>query len=181
MARLPDGELGELLPLNIFRVMAHAPKLADGYNRLGGRILFRTELDPKARELVINAISLKLNCPYEWSHHGKWALDVGATLDELQAVKDGNYAKLGSLERACIEYALKFDDNAITDADIERLRSSGLDDKQIVELSFVAGMYGVTARFLNAMAVEIDEGNKGDFALPDAAGESRTRRTLEGT
>src|SRR5438874_5891559 len=98
-------------------------------------LLARSDVDPKLRELVINAISLKLDCDYEWSHHGKWALDVGNTPDELQALKDGDYSKLGPKERTVVEYALKVEANAVTDADVQSLRSIDSDDKQIVELT----------------------------------------------
>lgn len=179
MARLPYTDPGEQLPLNIFRLIAHAPKLAKGYAGLGGRILARTDLDAKLRELVINAISVHLDCPYEWSHHGKWALDVGASREELQALKARDYAQLGPRERACVEYALKVDSNDVGDADVEALRDAGLGDKEIVELTLTAGFYGMTARFLNAVDVELDEGNPKDFALPEEGGSSAARRTIE--
>src|SRR5438874_7978084 len=102
-------------------------------------LLARADLDPKLRELVINAISLKLDCDYEWSHHGKWALDVGNTPDDLQALKDNALDKLGDKERTVVSYALKVEANEVTDADVGTLRKVGLDDKQIVELTLTAG------------------------------------------
>jgi AhpD family alkylhydroperoxidase len=177
--RVPYTDPGEQLPLNIFRTINHAPKLAKGYAGLGGRILARTDLDPKLRELVINAISVHLDCPYEWSHHGKWALDVGATPEELEALKAREYSRLGPRERACVEYALKVDANDVSDADVEALRAAGLDERTIVELTLTASFYGMTARFLNAMDVELDEGNPKDFAIPEQSGESAARRTIE--
>src|SRR4029079_11027618 len=90
--RLPDADHGELPAFNIFRQLNHAPKVAGAYARMGGMLLARADLDPKLRELVINAISLALDCDYEWSHHGKWALDVGNTPDDLQALKDRDYS-----------------------------------------------------------------------------------------
>jgi 4-carboxymuconolactone decarboxylase len=179
VARLPDTDPGKNMGVNIFRVMNHAPEVSKGYSSCGSRILTQAKLDPKLRELVINAVSLKLDCPYEWSHHGKWALDVGATVEELEALKSGDLSSFGERERVCVEYALKVEANGVTDADIAALRSVGLDDQEIVELTVTAGFYGMTARFLNAMDVDYDEGNPRDFAIPDPAGESRARRTVE--
>jgi uncharacterized peroxidase-related enzyme len=180
VARLPFTDPGENLGVNIFRVMNNAPMAAKGYSSLGSRLLTQTSLDPKLRELVINAVSLKLDCPYEWSHHGKWALDVGVSREQLEALKNDDYSALGDLERACVEYALKLEANDVSDADIDALRNVGLDDQQIVEITVVAGFYGMTARFLNAMDVDYDEGNPQNFALPDEAGASRARRSVEG-
>ena len=180
VARLPMTDPGKNLGVNIFRVMNNAPAAAKGFSSLGSRLLGETSLDAKIRELVINAISVRLDCPYEWSHHGKWALDVGATREELEGLKSGDLSALGSRERAAVEYALKVEDNDVGDADVEALRAAGLDDQEIVELTLVAGFYGMTARVLNAMAVEYDEGNPQNFEVPREAGASAARKAFEG-
>lgn len=164
VARVPYLE--SELPVNIFRTLAHAPKLADGFSRLGGRLLARTTLDPKMRELVINAISHRLDAPYEWSHHVKPAMDAGATSDELQALKDADLGKLGPLEGAAVAYALKVEANDVAQGDVDSLREVGLSDQQIVELTLLAGFYGMTARFLRAMDVDYDDGAPQGYAIP---------------
>ena len=179
MARLPFTDPGKNLGVNIFRVLSHAPEAARGFSSCGSRLLGETKLEDKLRELVIDAISVKLDCPYEWSHHGKWALDVGATPEELEALKSGDLAKLGPRERSVVAYALKVEDNTVTDADIDGLKAAGFDDQEIVEITLVAGFYGMTARFLNAMDVEYDEGNPQDFTIPGTDGDSLARKSVE--
>jgi 4-carboxymuconolactone decarboxylase len=174
VARLPFTDPGSNLAVNIFRVMNNAPAMAKGFSSLGSRILGQTEVDPKLRELVIDAISVKLDCPYEWSHHAKWALDVGATPDELEALKSKDLDALGPLEALVVSYAQKVDDSTVTDADIADLQAAGLSDQNIIELTITAGFYGMTARFLNAMAVEYDPDVPEDFAVPDS-GDSPAR------
>lgn len=178
MARLPFTDPGKNLAVNIFKVMNHAPAGAKGFSSLGSRILGETSVDAKLRELVIDAISVKLDCPYEWSHHAKWALDVGASPGELEALKSNDLDKLGSLERACVTFAQKVDDNSVTDADIDELRKEGLNDQHIVELTLTAGFYGMTARFINAMDIEYDPDVPEDFAIPATRG-SAARETVE--
>lgn len=179
MARLPYTDPGRNLAVNIFRVMAHAPEAAKGFSSCGSRLLGETKLDPKLRELVINAVSVKLGCPYEWSHHAKWALDVGATADELEALRAGDLTRLGPLESLVVGYALKVEANEVSETDIDALRDAGLDEQRIVELTLVAGFYGMTARFLNAMDVEYDEGNPKDFEIPAQSGASAARESVE--
>jgi 4-carboxymuconolactone decarboxylase len=179
VARLPFTDPGRNLGVNIFRVMAHAPEAARGFSSCGSRLLGETKLDDKLRELVIDAISVKLDCPYEWSHHGKWALDVGATPEELEALKSGTFDALGPRERAVVSYAMKVEDGTVTDGDIDGLKTAGFDDQEIVEITLVAGFYGMTARFINAMDVEYDEGNPQDFAIPAGSGSSLARETVE--
>jgi alkylhydroperoxidase family enzyme len=168
MPRVPEQE--ELLPVpfNIFRALGHAPTVTKGFSSMGSRLLNETELDVHIRELVINSISLKLHAPYEWSHHARWLLDAGGSTDELEALKSGDLSSFGPLERACLEFANKVEDTSVTDADVDGLRKAGLSDRQIVELTMLVGFYGMTARFLLAMDVGIDEGNPDGFALPEA-------------
>lgn len=164
MARVADAPLPEgTLPFNIFRTLANAPQVLKGFSDLGGRLLFRGTLDPRVRELVINAVSRKLDAPYEWSHHVGMARGVGVTDDELRAVRDGG--TLSEPAQTCVAFARKVDDAAVTPDDISALREAGLDDAQIVELCVLAGFYGMTARVLLALDVQIDDGNP-DFSSP---------------
>lgn len=168
MPRVPLHEEDLPVAYNIFRAMGHAPTVTKGFSSMGSRLLTQSDLDVRIRELVINAVSLKLNAPYEWSHHAKWLLDSGGTIDELGALKSGDLSSFGPLERTCLEYAYKVEDNSVTDADVEGLRNNGLTDRQIVELTVLAGFYGMTARFLNAMDVQTDDGNPDGFSLPES-------------
>jgi alkylhydroperoxidase family enzyme len=161
MARVGYTEAEGLPEFNIFRAMANAPQVLKGYADLGGRLLMRGTLDPRLREFVINAISVKAGCAYEWSHHLGMGRQAGMTDDDLRALRDGKLEALGDTERLYVTYAHKVDDAAVTDADVDALRDAGLTDEQIVELTVLAGFYGMTARALLALDVEIDEGNPG--------------------
>jgi 4-carboxymuconolactone decarboxylase len=168
MPRVPYKE-DAALPINIFRTLAHSEPVQKGFSSLGGRLLNQTKLDVRVRELVINAISVKLNAPYEWSHHAKWLLDNGGSVEELEALKAGTFDGFSPLEKAVLDYAYKVEDTTVTDADVDALRSNGLDDEQIVELTVLAGFYGATARFLLAMDVAVDEGNPDNFGIPEGS------------
>lgn len=161
MARVGFSKAEGLPEFNIFRTLANAPQVLKGYSDLGGRLLFRGTLDPRLREAVICAISAKTRCAYEWSHHLGMGREAGLSDDELRAIRDGDRDHLGPLERACIAYASKVDDVAVDEADVQGLRDAGLSDPQIVELTVLAGFYGMTARYLLALDVQIDEGNPG--------------------
>lgn len=165
MARVGYTEAEGQPPFNIFRTLANAPQVLKGFGDLGGRLLFRGTLDQRVRELVINAVSCKLDAVYEWSHHVGMARAAGVTDDELRAVREGKLEALDGVERACVEFAHKVDDRTVSDADVDGLRAHGLSDGQIVELAVLAAFYGMTARFLLALDVEIDEGNP-DFSQP---------------
>lgn len=167
MPRVANAQLGESTPqANIFRVLSHQPEVLRGFMSLGGRLLQRGLLDPRVRELVICAVAVNLGCDYEWSHHVRAARDEGVTDDELRAVRGRKVETLGEAERTAIRYALAVESKAVTDADVDELRRLGLSDPQIVELTILAGFYGMTARLLISMDVAIDQGFEGDFREP---------------
>ena len=98
MARLPyvDPEsaspevqkaLEALPPINIFRMLAQADSAFTPFLKFGGAILTQLELDPKLRELVILLVAKEMNAEYEWVQHLDIAKAVGATDEEIEAIK----------------------------------------------------------------------------------------------
>src|SRR5437764_9551047 len=100
MARLPYVDpssapprvreaLEALPPLNIFRTLAHAETAFRPAMRLGGAILGEGELDPRRRELAILRTAAVTGAEYEWVQHEAIARGVGATDEQIDAVRRG--------------------------------------------------------------------------------------------
>ena len=100
MARMPyvdpasaSPEIREALellpPLNIFRTVAHADTAVRPLLRLGGAILGQGELDPRRRELAILRTAAVTGAEYEWIQHEAIARGVGASDQQIAAVKAG--------------------------------------------------------------------------------------------
>ena len=100
MARLPYVDpaqasppvreaLEALPPLNIFRTVAHAETAVRPLLRLGGAILGQGELDPRRRELVILRTAAVTGAEYEWVQHQAIARGVGASEEQIAAVRAG--------------------------------------------------------------------------------------------
>lgn len=53
------------------------------------------------------------------------------------------------------------DANSVAEADVQSIHAMGLDDAGIVELTLLAAYYGMTARYLLALDVDLDEGKSG--------------------
>src|SRR3989304_5064541 len=98
MARLPYVDpatapehvremLGKLpVPLNIFRMMAHAEDDFRPLIRLGTAIPGRQKLSAKVRELVILRVGRLSQARYEWVQHVPIALATGATQEQTDAL-----------------------------------------------------------------------------------------------
>src|SRR6185369_10852397 len=78
------------VPLNIFRMMAHAPMSFRPLMRLVQSILSAQQLEPKLREYAILQAVHSYGGRYEWIQHVPIAEACGATAEQIKAIEDGN-------------------------------------------------------------------------------------------
>ena len=170
MARLPYVDpssappkvreaLEQLPPLNIFRMLAHAEEAVRPFLRLGGAILGQGELDPRRRELAILRTAAITGARYEWIQHEAIARGVGATDEQIDAVRRG----------VLHSDAFDDDDRLVLNCAEELLRDDGirettfaaakerLSDREIVELILAVGYYRMLAALMNSVAIDLDE------------------------
>src|SRR5207244_8544514 len=84
--------LERLPPLNIFKLLANAETCFRPFMRLGQAILTQQELDPLLRELAILQTARLTPAEYEWVQHVEIAKAVGASDEQVRAVKNGEIA-----------------------------------------------------------------------------------------
>lgn len=92
--------------------------------------------------------------------HGRKSLRAEVlTVDGLAAFAQGDDAGFTPAEQAVIRYAeaLSTDPHAMTDADTQRLRDAGFDDRQIVDITLASAARNYFSRSLLALAVPTDE------------------------
>lgn len=109
-------------------------------------------------ELVTLAAALGIGSRHCRLAHGNKALKV---IDEEQLVRIArNYrdAGLSEAEVAMMEFAqrLSSDSAAMTDVDSLRLRESGFNDREIVDIALAAAARNYLSRVLQALAVDVD-------------------------
>ena len=92
--------------------------------------------------------------------HGRKSLRAEVLSDDgLTAFARGDDSGFTPAEQSVIRYAqsLSTDPRAMTDADTQRLRDAGYDDRQIVDITLAAAARNYFSRALLAMAVPTDE------------------------
>ena len=92
--------------------------------------------------------------------HGRKSLRAEVLDDDgLAAFARGDDSGFTPAEQAVIRYAeaLSTDPRAMTDADTQRLRDAGYDDRQIVDITLAAAARNYFSRSLLALAVPTDE------------------------
>jgi alkylhydroperoxidase family enzyme len=153
---LTDGPEG-IRPPNAVTTLLHHPRLAGPWLSYNGVLLFQGTLDPRLRELVILRVACRTRQPYEWAQHVRLAEGVGVTAAEIDAIGDDAGAWTG----------VDADVLAATDQLLERYRidddtwtrlTAHLDERQLVELVFVAGTYTCLAMAFNSFGIELDPG-----------------------
>lgn len=147
------------LPLvNLYRVVGHSPALGQQFIRMGNRILYRSKVPPKLRELAILWVGHVAEAPYEFTKHTVIGLASGISQAQLDALADWPTSSLfDAQERAVLAYADEVSRNyRVQDATFAALKGF-LDDEQVVELTIAVGFYEMVCRILEALQIELEE------------------------
>lgn len=154
-----QATLNKLAPLNLFKMMAHAPHLMRPFVGLGTAFLIDGKLDPITRECAILRVGYLSDATYETAQHEKIGRDVGMSDALIEAVKRGPGAKdLTPEQRLTLMY---------TDCLVEmpkptetRLRPvlAHFGPAGVQELTLLIGYYMMVCRFLETFGVEIEDG-----------------------
>ena len=152
-------QLEKLAPLNIFRMLSHAPHLLKPFVGMGTAFLQNGKLDPVTRECVILRVGYLSNAKYETTQHEAIGLAVGMDADLIEAVKAGPSSEGLSHEQ---KLALTFTDHLVThphpsDGALKPvLKHFGAE--LLEELVLLIGYYMMVCRFLETFGVEVEEG-----------------------
>ncbi|HVR30424.1 MAG TPA: carboxymuconolactone decarboxylase family protein [Thermoanaerobaculia bacterium] len=148
--------------LNIFRTLAHHPKLLKRWTVFGNHVLFKSTLPPRERELVILRIGWLCRSEYEWGQHVRIGREAGLTDEEIRRIPIGPDAKDWSPSDADLLRAADelHHDSRISDATWERL-AARYDRQQMLDLVFAVGQYTLVSMVLNSCGVELDPGVEG--------------------
>jgi alkylhydroperoxidase family enzyme len=154
---LPIGDGDE--PANIFRTLAHHPKLVASWLPLGGRLLAGGALDRRHTELVILRVACNVRSDYEWGQHVRICEQLGIEREAVDRIPLGPAADGWDPTEALVLQAVDelHADRRMGDATWTAL-GEHLDDKQRVELCFLVGHYEMVAMALKTLDVELDAG-----------------------
>ena len=147
---------------NIFKTLAHHPKLMKRWLVFGNHVLGKNTLSPREREIAILRIGWLCRAEYEWGQHAAISRGIGMSEEEIQRVAEGPDAPGWdpfdvTLLRAVDEL---HDDAMITHATWKAL-SARYDTQQLMDLVFTVGQYNLVSMALNTFGVQLDEGIEG--------------------
>ncbi|WP_030596734.1 carboxymuconolactone decarboxylase family protein [Streptomyces fulvoviolaceus] len=164
MARIPyperpaDGVAKLPVPLNAFRMLSHAPPLADSAIDLGLAVLLESTLPVRLRELVIMAVAAGTECAYEAVQHRPIALNSGVTVDQLAVIAEQRSSgrEFDEPESAAVTAAFELmSQHTLSEGSLAALRAC-FTDRQVVEIVTTVGYYVMLAGLMNGLGVDID-------------------------
>ena len=144
--------------LNVYKVMAHCPRVGRVFLRLGNAILFNGSLPPKLRELAILRVGDLAEATYEWTQHVPIGIMAGLTDQQIKAMHQWKDSPLFSnQERAILQYTDEVAQNIRVSEETFKAVRDFLTEEQVVELTTTIGYYGMVSRILEALEIELEE------------------------
>jgi uncharacterized peroxidase-related enzyme len=151
-----DEEAFGYLP-NFTRAFSLRPTAYAAWRQLNGAI--KSGMDPRRYELATVAAARRLRSSYCTLAHGAVLMDKFLDADSVAAVvTDHRSSGITATDVAIMDLAEKVADDAtaVQPADIERLRSAGLSDTEIVDVVLAAAARCFFSKTLDALGVEPD-------------------------
>ena len=136
---------------NLVRVFSLRPDVYKGWLQLNGAVKAH---DLRRYELATLAAARRLHSSYCSLQHGKVLAQQFLSFEDVPGLPEG----LDETDRAVMELAEKVVDDAtsVSQADIDRLRSLGLSDAEIVDVVLAASVRCFFSKTLDALGVEPD-------------------------
>lgn len=145
--------------LNIFRTLAHHPKLLKRWLVFGSHILGKNTLPERDRELVILRIGWLCGSEYEWTQHAAIGKLAGLSDADIDRIAIGSKAEgLDSFDRVQLRAVEELHtDCFLSDATWQAL-AERYDTPQIIDLIFTVGQYQLVSMALNSLGVQLEDG-----------------------
>lgn len=142
---------------NFTRAFSLRPSVYTAWRELIGAI--KAEMDPRRYELASVAAARRLRSSYCMLAHGSILAEKFFEPEATRAlVADHRDAELDSVDVAVMDLAEKVVDDAasVTEADVDRLRSLGLSDAEVLDVVLAAAARCFFAKTLDGVGAEPD-------------------------
>lgn len=147
--------------LNIFRTVAHHPKLLKRWLVFGGHVLVKSTVPARERELLILRTGWRCGSEYEFGQHTVIGAQAGLTEDEIRRIAreelDGWAPDDAMLLRAADELVGKFD---LTQETYDSLGEQW-STQQVLDIVFTVGQYMMVSMMLKTFGVQLEPGTPG--------------------
>ena len=143
--------------LNLYRTVAQSPTTLRNFMRLGNSLLVYGALPGVLRELAILRVGQLTRADYEWAHHVPIAQQAGVEEEQIAALASWQTSSsFDERERAVLGYTEAVASAVTVPDDVFLEVRRHLSESEVVELKLVVGYWGMVARLLVALQVDIE-------------------------
>jgi 4-carboxymuconolactone decarboxylase len=143
---------------NIFKVLAHHPKLVKRWTPFAGHILGKQTLPFRDRELLILRIGWLNQAEYEFAQHELIAKKGGLSDADIARLKEGpKAAGWSEKEEALLQVADDLFDNSVVSDETWATMSKHYSTEQLMDAVFTVGQYNLVSWALNSFGVPLDD------------------------
>lgn len=141
--------------LNLYRMLLHAPPVAEGWLRLMTAVRQRSTLSGRLRELVILWIGIENGAAYEVAAHTPIGLAEGIGQEQIDALAHWESAGcFDAGERAALAYAQAMTRSVHVPDTVATEVRVHFNAREVVELTVTIASYNMVSRFLEAIGVD---------------------------
>lgn len=145
--------------VNVTATMAHSDVVQKGVGRFANQVMFKSNTDPRLREIVILRMGWNCQSRYEFGQHTLFGRDAGLTDAEIYAttrpIEQGDWTDEEATLLQMVD-DLHADDCVSDDTWAEL--AGRYEVSLVMEYVAAALCYRVVSSFLNTCGVELDEG-----------------------
>ena len=157
-----NGDRDENDVFNIFRTLAHHPKLMKRWMPFANHVLFKSTLSPRDREILILRIGWLCKAEYEWAQHVVIGKEAGLTDEDIKAIADGpESGHWGEKEKLLLAATDELRADAFVGEETWQALSRHYSTQQLMDLVFTVANYNLVSMVLNTLGVQLDEGLEG--------------------
>ena len=170
LVELPGNEMIYALPedlrraaesgalINVFRVLLHAPDIAEPVIRLGSAQFAAGSIGPADREMVILACGELFDAPYEGAQHEPISRAVGVTDEQRTAIahRRWNAPCFTTAQQVLLTFVAHIAQKPTAPPSLSSELHAHFDDQQIVEIVVLVGYYFLIARLSTVLRIPVD-------------------------
>ena len=143
---------------NIFKVLAHHPKLVKRWTPFAGHVLGKQTLPFRDRELLILRIGWLNQAEYEFAQHELIARKGGVSETDIVRLQDGpKAAGWSEKDSALLQVADDLFENSVVSDETWEILSRHYSTEQLMDAVFTVGQYNMVSWALNSFGVPLDD------------------------
>ena len=160
IGKIRAGRRGALI--NVYKLLLHSPALAAIWLEFVSAARFKTALDGRLREIVIVRVAHLNRTAYVFKQHvPQLSVPEGLSDAESEALADWrNAPSFNARERAALAYTDAMTRDIVVPDDVFDALRPHFDERQIVELSVLIGLYNMHTRVFTALGIDLEPHHK---------------------